>query len=333
MHLPVIAVAALGGTICMSAGSSSSGVLPSFNAQQLVDLLPGLGKTVTIHAETIFQLPSPSLTLEHLTQVFYWAKHQVESGADGVVITQGTDTLEESAFWLDLFWPYPQPLIVTGAMRNPDTIGAEGSANLFAAIKTAAAPESRNRGVLVVMNDTIHRARWVRKSHSLSVETFISPNSGPQGMVVEQYPQYLQPASPRHVLTYPETVNNTRIALIESCLSDNGDFIKAAIDKGYDGIVISAFGVGHISSAMMDEVERHLPTLPVIIASRTGSGATVRNTYGFRGAEIDLCAKGAIMAGWLCPRKSRLLLLALLAGKASYDEICQSFAHFDIMNA
>lgn len=333
MRLPVVAVAALGGTICMSANASSSGVLPSFTAQQLLELLPALGESVSVNAETIFQLPSPSLTIEHLDKVFNWAKTQVESGADGVVITQGTDTLEESAFWLDLFWPYPQPLIITGAMRNPDTIGAEGSANLYAAIKTAAAPESRNRGVLVVMNDTIHRARWVRKTHSLAVETFVSPNAGPQGMVVEQNPQYIQPPSSRHVLSYPETINSTRIALIESCMSDNGDLIKAAVDMGYDGIVISAFGVGHISSSMMDELEHHLPSLPVVIASRTGSGTTVKNTYGFRGAEIDLRAKGAIMSGWLCPRKSRLLLLALLAGNASHKQVCHFFTCFDSMNA
>lgn len=329
MCLPVVAIAALGGTICMSADGSSSGVLPSFTARQLLELLPGLEESVSVNAETIFQLPSPSLTLEHLSKVFNWAKNQVEEGADGVVITQGTDTLEESAFWLDLFWPYPQPLVITGAMRNPDTAGAEGAANLFAAIKTAAARDSCNRGVLVVMNDTIHRARWARKTHSLAVETFVSPNAGPQGMVIEQHPQYIQSPCTRNILPYPESINSTKIALIESCINDNGDLIKAAVDSGYDGIVISAFGAGHISCSMMDELERHLPTLPVIIASRTGSGTTIKNTYGFRGAEIDLRTKGAIMAGWLCPRKSRLLLLALLAGNASRNEVCQLFTRFD----
>lgn len=332
MHLPIIAIGALGGTICMSANSGKTGVLPSFTAEQLLCLLPGLKETATVSAATLFQLSSPSLNLEHLTAVFKWAKQQIESGADGVVLTQGTDTLEESAFWLDLFWDYPQPLIVTGAMRNPDTIGAEGAANLYAAIKTAATEESRHRGVLVVMNDTIHRARWVRKAHSLSVDTFVSANAGPQGMLVEHNPVFIQPISERLVLTYPEALTDTRVALLESCLSDNGDFIKAAVDMNYAGIVISAFGVGHISESMMTELEAHLSQLPVVIASRTGSGTTVRHTYGFPGAEIDLSNKGAIMAGWLCPRKSRLLLHALIANGIKLKDIYPFFSHFDSMD-
>jgi L-asparaginase len=197
MNYPSIAVGALGGTICMTADNADAGALPCLSAQQLVTAVPGLADIAQIHAETLLQLPSPSLTLAHVLDSLAWAESMVAAGAAGIVLTQGTDTLEETSFLLDLLWTHPQPLVVTGAMRTPLAAGADGPANILAAVACAAYGASRGRGVAVVMNNTIHEARWVRKANSMSVETFESPVVGPAGMVLEGMPQYFRPPSRR----------------------------------------------------------------------------------------------------------------------------------------
>jgi len=139
-------------------------------------------------AESLLQLPSASLSFDHLLECLRWAEAKVDAGAVGVVLTQGTDTLEETAFFLDLYWDRPQPLILTGAMRTPAAVSADGPGNLLAAVQTAIAPGSRGRGVLVVMNDTIHAARWVSKADALSLHAFVSPDGGAAGRLVEGRP-------------------------------------------------------------------------------------------------------------------------------------------------
>src|SRR5690625_3100794 len=185
MKLPHIAIVALGGTICMTA-DDGGGVVPQLSADDLVAAVPGLAEHATLHSETLLQVPSSALDFANMHQVLGWARQQIEQGAQGVVITQGTDTLEETAFFLDLYWQHPQPLVLTGAMRSPQMAGADGPANLLAAVLTAASATARRRGVLVVMNDLVHAARRVRKEHTLAVDAFVSPNGGPLAAVVEQ---------------------------------------------------------------------------------------------------------------------------------------------------
>ena len=131
MNHPRIAVGALGGTICMTADSADAGALPRLSAQQLVTAVPGLADVAQIHAETLLQLPSPSLNLAHVLDSLAWAERMVAAGAAGIVLTQGTDILEEAAFLLDLLWTHSQPLVVTGAMRTPLSAGADGPANFL----------------------------------------------------------------------------------------------------------------------------------------------------------------------------------------------------------
>src|SRR5260370_29132552 len=151
MDHPSIAVGALGGTICMTADDADAGALPRLSAQQLVAAVPGLADIAEIRAETLLQLPSPSLNIAHVFDSLAWAERMVAAGADGVVLTQGTDTLEETAFLLDLLVTHPQPVAVTGAMRTPLTAGADGPANILAAAACAACGASRGRRVAVVV--------------------------------------------------------------------------------------------------------------------------------------------------------------------------------------
>ncbi|MGA3252503.1 MAG: asparaginase, partial [Paraburkholderia sp.] len=282
MDYPSIAVGALGGTICMTAddADADAGALPRLSAQQLVTAVPGLAKIAQIHAETLLQLPSPSLNFAHVLDSLAWAERMVADGADGIVLTQGTDTLEETSFLLDLLWTHPQPLVVTGAMRTPLTAGADGPANILAAVACAAYGASRGRGVAVVMNDTIHEARWVRKANSMSVETFESPVMGPAGMVLEGVPQYFRPPSRRYSQRFGKPDLAVRVALVETCLGETGAMLDAVAQAGYQGIVIAAYGAGHVSDDEAQCLERLAPRLPIVVASRTGSGSTAARTYG-----------------------------------------------------
>lgn len=325
MRHPTIAVGALGGTICMTAENPDAGALPRLSAQQLVTAVPGLADLAQIRAETLLQLPSPSLNLAHVVDSLAWAERVVASGADGIVLTQGTDTLEETAFLLDLLWTHPQPLVVTGAMRTPLAAGADGPANILAAVACAGYGASRGRGVSVVMNNTIHEARWVRKANSMSVETFESPIMGPAGMVLEGVPQYFRPSSKRHRQRFAKPDLSVRVALVETCLGETGEMLDAVVQAGYRGIVIAGYGAGHVSQDEARRIEALAPRLPIVIASRTGSGSTAARTYGFPGSEIDLARRGALFSGWLGPRKARLLLWLLLATGASQGTYAAAF--------
>ncbi|MEQ5842045.1 asparaginase [Paraburkholderia acidicola] len=330
MTRPLVAIASLGGTISMTPSDAAGGAVPKLDAAQLVAAVPGLGALAELSTASLSQLPSASLGIEQLLACLAWAAEKIAGGARGVVLTQGTDTIEETAFFLDLYWPHPEPLIITGAMRTPLSAGADGPANLLAAVQVAIDDESRGRGVLVVMNDTVHRARWVCKSDSLSVQTFVSPDGGPAGRVVEGRPEYFHAPGHRSLVP-PPTRPFPKVAVIPALLGDDGDLAAAALDLGYEAIVVSAFGAGHVSFGFAEQIERLAKAVPVVIASRTGAGATASRTYGFAGSEVDLARRGALLAKWLHPLKARLLLGALLAAGTPREQIPEALARWSTL--
>ncbi|MFF8813685.1 asparaginase [Streptomyces pactum] len=184
-----VALFTLGGTIAMGGvgkGAPGGGVVTRLTGADLTAAVPGLaGVGEPVEAHDVQAVPSASLTFGQVLDLLDSASDAVAAGATGVVVTQGTDTLEETAFLADLVWPHQAPLVFTGAMRNPTLAGADGPANLLAAVRVAAAPQARELGVLVVFNDEVHAARWVRKTHSTSTATFASPDLGPVGHVIE----------------------------------------------------------------------------------------------------------------------------------------------------
>ncbi|WP_418062246.1 asparaginase [Pimelobacter simplex] len=318
MSSPLVAIGALGGTIASTSDADDgSEVVPTLSAERLVAAVPGLGAIATVRAETLAQLPSPSLDEPTVLRTLRWARDAVDAGAAGVVITQGTDTLEESAYLLDLFWDRPEPLVLTGAMRSAQAAGADGPANLLTAVRCALAPGSRERGALVAFDDEVHQARWVAKTDSMSTSAFRSAGFGPIGRCVEAEVVYGVPASRAPALDLPSAdtpdTPDPRVPLLATYLGDDGHVLDAVRDSGVDGVVIAGFGAGHVSAAMARAVGRAAERMPVVFASRTGSGPTGRAMYGYPGSEIDLLARGAIGAGWLPPVKARLLLWALLA--------------------
>ncbi|KJH83888.1 asparaginase [Pseudomonas fluorescens] len=318
MNLPKLAIASLGGTVSMQARAVGEGVVPTVSGATLLASIPELRTQAHVTVETLGMLPSASLDFAFLLSVLCWANYQVEQGAVGVVITQGTDTLEESATFFDLLWEHDEPLVLTGAMRSATQAGADGPGNLLDACRVGLAQDSRRRGVQVVMNGQIHSAQAVRKTDSMALQAFSSPIVGPTGLLREGSVYYLRSRSQRHVLPVPHQTAQ-KVALLQASLSADTLLLDNILTLGYDGLVIASFGAGHLSETWTASIDAIAKKIPVIIATRCGSGSTASSTYGFKGGEMDLVRRGALMAGFVCPRKARILLWLLLGCERQDD--------------
>src|SRR6266487_3151364 len=233
------------------APAGPGGVVPALSAEQLVDSVPGLADLdVEIDAVNFRQLPGASLTFDDLDELAGAIRDRFAAGADGIVVTQGTDTIEETAYLLDLYHAGPQPVVVTGAMRNPTLAGADGPANLLAAVQTAASDQARGLGVLVGLADEIHAARRVRKTHSTADATFQAPNGGPLGYLVEGTVRLLNRPTHRTVVPAPIAGRRPHIALVTVALGDHGVLLDGLAER-VDGAVIAAFGVGHVPQQLV----------------------------------------------------------------------------------
>lgn len=318
--LPIVAIGAMGGTIAMKPSTPGGASAPGLEAQDLVDAVPGLSDIVELHIENICNLASPSISVTDILQALNFARRAVAAGAVGVVITHGTDTLEETAYLLDLLWDEAAPIVITGAMRSATAAGAEGPANLLAAVMTAVSPQARGLGVLTCLNDTVHLASRVQKTSSMAVESFDSPGFGPIGRLVESEFHLLWGlVSPRpDALPEPGT-GAIDVALLECAFGDDGRLVQGVRAAGFRGLALSGLGVGHVSIAVADALSEAIEAgIIVVVGSRTASGGTATNLYGYPGSEADLISRGVIMTGTLSPRKARLLLHVLLS--AGYDQ-------------
>ena len=315
MDQPKIAVFALGGTIATQPGRSA-GLIPTLTGEDLVATVPELATLAALQVTTFRQVPGPDLGFADLEALAAAIESAASNGADGIVVTQGTDTIEETAFVLDRIVASDIPVVVTGAMRSPVAPGADGPANLLAAVRVAASPAARGLGTLVVLDDEILAARFVTKAHTSKPSAFRSSPSGPMGFVVEQRVRIVAHVNRTPAIVLSAAPQRHRVALVTMGLDDDGTLIELAASQGYAGIVIEGYGGGHVSSAAAQVVGRVTPNIPVVIASRTGAGEVLSNTYGAPGSEIDLAARGAIRAGWLDGIKARILLTLLLRHEA-----------------
>jgi L-asparaginase len=321
-----IAVFTLGGTIAMY---QRDGAVTRLTGADLTQAIPGLANVGTsLDVRDVVAVPSADLTFAGMLEVIAAAEGAVADGATGVVVTQGTDTLEETAFLADLVWPHTEPFVVTGAMRNPTLAGPDGAANILAAAQVAVAGAARGHGALVVFADQIHAARWVRKTHSTSLATFASPDAGPIGHVIEGEVRILATPLDRAPLGLPASPNDideTRVGLYTISFDDDGALL-AHIADAYQGLVVAGFGVGHVPSWIAPVLGDLAEQMPVVLTSRTGSGSVLGGTYHAIGSETDLARRGLINGGLLHPYKARVLLRLLLAGGLHRDEIASSFA-------
>ncbi|WP_218023046.1 asparaginase [Nocardia kruczakiae] len=320
---PRVAVFALGGTIAMTA-TDAGGVAPSLTAEDLVAAVPGLDATgIVVDVVQFRQLPGASLSFTDVQALSDEISSQPRS-MSGFVVTQGTDTIEETAYLLDLLYAGDRPVVVTGAMRNPTLAGADGPANLLAAVQTAAAPTVRGLGCLVAMDDTIHSARQVRKTHSTATSTFVSVHSGPVGYVVEGQPRVVN-STGRRLVVPTKLADDLRIPLYTATLGDD-DVSLRAVSEGAAGLIVAGMGVGHVPMKIAAALDGLATRMPVVLTSRTGSGPVLRSTYGFQGSERDLISRGLIPAGYLDPLKARILLATLVSGGHDMEAIRRAFA-------
>jgi L-asparaginase len=322
--LPHVAVIGLGGTIA-SASGPERGAEVRVTTADLVDALPELAALATCEVVQLRMVPSGGLTLEDLLAVRTAAIDALDRGCRGVVVTQGTDTMEEASYLLDLVCDRPEPIVVTGAMRHGGLHGSDGPANLLAAVRVAVEPSCRDLGVVVVFDDEIHAARHVRKAHTTALSAFTSGDAGPLGSVVEDTVRLrMRPVGRVHV-ELPDAPNDAVVALVTVTFDDDGRLIAAVPGLGYDGLVIAGLGGGHVPAAAVPAVEDALARIPVVIASRTRSGETLRSTYAYAGSEIDLLARGVVPAGGLDPLHAVVLLRLLLVAGVDRRDLATCF--------
>lgn len=323
---PKLLLVSLGGTITMTA-SAGPGIVPTLTGADLVAAVPALAEVADIEAMSPFRLPGPSLTLAHLREVALLLNQRLAGDIAGAVVVQGTDTIEETAFVLDLLVGGDKPVVVTGAMRGPEAPGADGPANLLASAIVATSAAARGLGALVVLNDTVHAARFVQKASTFLPSTFTSFAGGPLGHVIEGVTRIDVRVMRRQVIEGGSEGSDQPVALQTAALGDDGRGLSGLPGLGYRGLVVEAMGVGHVPAAMVPALADLIRIFPVVLSSRVASGPVFGRTYGFPGSETDLLARGLIPSGALGGLKARLLLSLLLGtglqGQALRDAFLQ----------
>ncbi|SOC38808.1 asparaginase [Salinicoccus kekensis] len=265
-----------------------------------------------VRVEEIYPLkkPSPHITVTDMDELKRIILENEES-YDGFVITHGTDTLEETAYFLDITLNITPPVIITGAMRSANEIGSDGMYNYLSSIRVATEAESENRGVLVVFNDEIHTAHSVTKTHTSNIATFQSPNHGPVGFLTKQDVQYHHPVQPR--LKFSKVDTDMKVGLIKTHVGLDGTFFNALVQADYDGLIIEALGQGNIPPSAMPGLGQVLEAgIVTVIVSRSFNGI-VGSYYDYHGGGYELKSRGVIFSNGLNGQKARLKLLLALS--------------------
>jgi len=297
----------------MQRSAAAGGNVPALDAEQLVRAVGGLGDRSNLRVEDWERLPGV-----HRGPVELWALRNrvteivtAPAAPAGVVITHGTDTLEETAYLIARTVPSEVPVVLTGAMRTSSDADWDGPANLRAAVEVARSPASRNRGALVVFASRIVDGRFVAKIDTLALEAFASPHAPALGRV-DGAVRYQRPSEPHHPL--PARDLSPRVAIVPLILGDDGALLDLARAR-FDGVVIEGFGRGNIPPGALPAVRRWLDDgKPVVLSSRCAAGE-VGGEYGFEGGGGQLLKMGVVAAGRRTPAQARMeLVLSLSAG-------------------
>lgn len=298
-----------GGTISMQADATGAVVTSQDNPMNHVsNPLEG----IEVHTLDFFNLPSPHIKPNHMLALYHKIKEEADN-YDGVVITHGTDTLEETAYFLDTMKIPPIPIVLTGAMRSSNELGSDGVYNYLSALRVASDDKAADKGVLVVMNDEIHAAKYVTKTHTTNVSTFQTPTHGPLGLIMKQEILYFKTAEPR-VRFNLEHIQGL-VPIISAYAGMTDKLIDMLDLEQLDGLVIQAFGAGNIPKETAQKLENLLQKgIPVALVSRCFNGIA-EPVYAYQGGGVQLQRAGVFFVKELNAQKARLkLLIALNAG-------------------
>ncbi|ADB48628.1 asparaginase [Conexibacter woesei] len=311
-----------GGTIAMRGTSAT----PQLGVAALVAAIPGLHAGDGLEAFDVVNKPSPHLTLADQLEVCRQARDAARRGM-GVVVTHGTDSLEETAMLCDVIHDAEAPIVFTGAIRPATAAGADGPANLLDAVSVAASEEAAGMGVLVVFGGEIHHARCARKTDTTSLVAFSSPQTGPLGRVTEGHPTIWShlPRNP----PFDPPVLDKRVLVVPTGAGDDGTLARAALSTEPDGVVIGTLGAGHLAPPLLELWADAAERIPVVAYCRPERGVVLTGTYGYAGSEQDLRDTGIIPAGFLSPQAARMKLLACVASGLSVDEVRWAFSQDD----
>lgn len=320
MSKPKVAIIFNGGTISMSVDDRIGAAIPSLSGEQIMSLVTNIDKYADIETINFSTLPGPHIDIPLMMDIKKLIVENLEKeDIDGVILTHGTDSLEETAYLLDLTINSSKPVVVVGAMRNSSELGYDGPSNLAAAVCTAISPESKNKGVLVVMNNEVNAASEATKSNTLSLDTFKSLEFGPLGIVDnDQVIYYRQIVHRQHISTKSA---ETEVDLIKCAAGMNSKFLKHSVDTGAKGIVIEAMGRGNIPPTMLEGIEYAIKhNVAIVMVSRCPTGR-VLDTYGYEGAGRNLKNMGVILGGHLPGQKARIKLMLALGITNDLNEI------------
>ncbi|SRF44706.1 asparaginase [Staphylococcus aureus] len=318
-HLLVIHT---GGTISMSQDQSNKVVTNDINPISMHQDV--INQYAQIDELNPFNVPSPHMTIQHVKQLKDIILEAVSNKYyDGFVITHGTDTLEETAFLLDLILGIEQPVVITGAMRSSNEIGSDGLYNYISAIRVASDEKARHKGVMVVFNDEIHTTRNVTKTHTSNTNTFQSPNHGPLGVLTKDRVQFHHMPYRQQAL---ENVNEKlNVPLVKAYMGMPGDIFSFYSREGIDGMVIEALGQGNIPPSALEGIQQLVSlNIPIVLVSRSFNGI-VSPTYAYDGGGYQLAQQGFIFSNGLNGPKARLKLLVALSNNLDKAEIKSYF--------
>ena len=312
---PVCLLAA-GGTIAMAA--DPAGARPAHDAASLVAAVPELGATRDLTFRTITRAPGAHLTPADALAIALAVREETAAGR-GVVVTHGTDTLEETAILCEVLGPDAPgapPVVLTGAIRPAGATGADGPANLVDAVAAAGHPATAGCGALVAFGGELHAARQVAKVTSHTPAAFGSPRGGPIGLAAEgDVTLFARPVRGR-ALPAPQAMS-ARVEIVPTYLGDDGAALRSAVERGVQGLVLQALGAGHVGEPVLAAVrEARAAGVAVAVALRPGRGLFLRATYGFPGCERDLRAAGVLDAGGLSAQAARMVIMAGLSAEA-----------------
>ena len=298
-----------GGTISMQADASGAVVTSKDNPMNHVT---NPLKGIEVHTLDFLNLPSPHIKPKHMLALYHKIKEEADN-YDGVVITHGTDTLEETAYFLDTMEIPHMPIVLTGAMRSSNELGSDGVYNYLSALRVASDDKAADKGVLVVMNDEIHAAKYVTKTHTTNVSTFQTPTHGPLGLIMKQEILYFKTAEPR--VRFDLDCIQGLVPIISAYAGMTDELIDMLDLEQLDGLVIQAFGAGNVPKETAQKLENLLQKgIPVALVSRCFNGIA-EPVYAYQGGGVQLQESGVLFVKELNAQKARLkLLIALNAG-------------------